>query len=153
LFAIYGAAQEVAKPVLFATLIILVTFLPIFTFERVEGKLFHPLAIMMNFQLFGAVLAAMTIVPVLCAIVFARRLPSERESPIMEWAVNLYKPVLSWAMNNRFKVALIGLAAVSLAGIGSLMLGSEFLPELEEGNIWLRVTVLPTSVSLDKSVE
>lgn len=153
LFAIYGAAQEVAKPVLFATLIILVTFLPIFTFERVEGKLFHPLAIMMNFQLFGAVLAAMTIVPVLCAVVFARRLPSERESPIMEWAVNLYKPILNWSMNNRFKVALIGLAAISFAGVGSLMLGSEFLPELEEGNIWLRVTVLPTSVALDKSVE
>ena len=113
LFAIYTAATEVAKPILFATAIIMLTFLPIFTFESVEGKLFRPLATMMNFQLLGAVLSAITLVPVLCAIVYARKIPSERESPIMNFALNVYRPVLNWAMNNRVKVACIGLGAVA----------------------------------------
>lgn len=151
--AIYRAAGEVARPIIFATSIIVLAFLPIFTFERVEGKLFRPLAVMMNFQLAGAVLAALTVVPVLCIIFYSRRLPSERRSPIMEFAVNLYKPVLRWSMVNRWKAAAIGLSAVALGLVGASFLGAEFLPELEEGNIWLRVTVLPSSVALDKSVD
>jgi cobalt-zinc-cadmium resistance protein CzcA len=150
--SIYRAATEVAKPVLFATTIILLTFLPILTFESVEGKLFRPLAIIMCFQLIGAVIAAIVVVPVLCSIVFARKLPSERESPLMNLLVGIYEPVLAWAMRSKVMVAMIGIGAVAFAVFGFFQLGAEFLPELEEGNIWLRATVLPTSVSLDKSV-
>ena len=148
---VYNAAVEVARPILFATTIIFVTFLPIFTFEKVEGKLFRPLAYIMNFHLLGGVAAAMFVVPVLCYIVFSRKLPSNRESPIMHKALDIYKPLLRWSMNNRFKVALIGLGAILFSLIGFSVMGAEFLPELEEGNIWLRVTILPTSVSLDKA--
>ncbi len=153
LLAVYRAASEVAKPILFATSIIICTFLPIFTFERVEGKLFRPLAINMNFYLVGGVLSAMTVVPVLCAIVYAKSLPSERESPIMEFFLRTYKPILRWSMKNRVQAALIGIAAVLFSVIGSTTLGGEFLPPLEEGNIWVRATVLPTSVSLDQAVK
>ncbi len=152
LMAIYNAAVEVARPVLFATAIIVITFLPIFTFEKVEGKLFRPLAYMMNFQLLGAVMAAMFVVPTLCFMIFKRKLPSERDSPITEYAITKYRPLLAWSMKNRLKVAFIGLAAITFSIIGFSIMGAEFLPELEEGNIWLRVTILPTSVSLDQAV-
>jgi cobalt-zinc-cadmium resistance protein CzcA len=148
-----AAAKEVFRPVLFATTIIITTFLPILTFERVEGKLFRPLAVFMNLNLLGAVLASMTIIPVLCAVVFSIRPPRERVSPVMVAAENFYRPILKWAMANKGIVVAIAGALI----IGSLclapLMGGEFIPELEEGNIWLRVTVLPTSVSLQRSVE
>jgi len=152
ILSIYRAATEVARPILFATSIIILTFLPIFTFEKVEGKLFRPLAVMMNFQLLGAVLSAMTVVPVLCAIVYSKKLPADRDSPIMEFFLRTYKPILTWSIKNRISVACIGLAAVSFSIVGASTLGGEFLPPLEEGNIWVRATVLPTSVSLEQSV-
>ncbi|HEY9682400.1 MAG TPA: CusA/CzcA family heavy metal efflux RND transporter [Oculatellaceae cyanobacterium] len=153
ILAIYQAAKEVARPILFATSIIVLTFLPIFTFDQVEGKLFHPLALIMNFHLLGGVISAMTIVPVLCAIVYTRKLPSERQSPIMVFFLKLYTPILKWSMSHRALVALIGIAAVSFSVIGGSTLGGEFLPPLEEGNIWIRATVLPTSVALEQSVK
>lgn len=153
ILAIYQAAKEVARPILFATSIIVLTFLPIFTFDQVEGKLFHPLALIMNFHLLGGVISAMTIVPVLCAIVYTRKLPSERQSPIMVFFLKLYTPILKWSMSHRAVVALIGIAAVSFSVIGGSTLGGEFLPPLEEGNIWIRATVLPTSVALEQSVK
>jgi cobalt-zinc-cadmium resistance protein CzcA len=151
--AVAQAAQEVARPILFATAIIVLTFLPIFTFDKVEGKLFHPLAIIMNFHLLGGVVSAMTVVPALCAIIYRKNLPTDRESPIMQVFLNIYSPVLNWAMSNRIKTALIGLSAVAFSILGSTMLGAEFLPALEEGNIWVRATVLPTSVSLPEAVK
>lgn len=152
MIGINNAAAEVARPILFATTIIFVTFLPVFTFEKVEGKLFRPLAYMMNFQMIGAVFAAMVVVPVLCYIVFSRKPSSGRESPILHKALTLYKPLLGWSMKNRGRVALIALGTIIFSLFGFAVMGSEFLPELEEGNIWLRVTVLPTSVSLDQAV-
>ena len=153
LTTIYNAAREVASPILFATTIIVLTFLPIFTFEKVEGKLFRPLAYIMNFHLLGGVITAMFVVPALCYMVFSRKLPSERESPFMNWAVAKYRPLLIWSMKNRRKVAMIGLGAIAFSILGFCVMGAEFLPELEEGNIWLRVTILPTSVSLDQAVK
>ena len=147
------AAREVAKPIMFATSIIVMTFLPIFTFDKVEGKLFHPLALIMNFHLLGGVIAALTVVPTLCAIAYKKWLPSERESPIMKFFLFVYKPLLSWSMKYRFLAALVGIAAVTFSVVGASTLGGEFLPPLEEGNIWVRATVLPTSVSLEESVK
>src|SRR5262249_33933973 len=85
-------------------------------------------------------------------LVFTRRPPTERASPILDWASAAYKPLLAWSMNNRAKVVTIALAAIVGSFLLTPFLGSEFIPELEEGNIWLRVTILPTSVSLDKAV-
>lgn len=151
--AVVRGASEIAKPVLFSTAIILLTFLPILSFEHVEGRLFRPLAIMMNFNLLGGVLATMTVIPVLCFLVFQRKLPTERVSPILKVLEGAYERILAAAM--RFKFAAIALAAAFVVGALALapLLGSEFLPELEEGNIWLRITVLPTSVAPEKSVK
>ncbi len=147
------ASKEVLRPVLFATSIILVTFLPILTFERVEGKLFRPLAITMNLHLIGAVIASMTIIPVLCAVIFKYRLPSDRHSPILEWAEQRYKPILLWSMDHKLIIAQIIGICFLFTMLTAPIIGGEFIPELEEGNIWLRITVLPTSVALEKSVK
>lgn len=151
--AVGRAAREVYKPIIFATSIIIVTFLPILTFQSVEGKLFRPLALTMNFNLIGAVLVSLTIIPVLCAVIYKIKRPAHRTSPLMDFATRLYKPVLAKCLANR-KAVVAGAILVSMLGFAlAPMTGSEFMPELEEGNIWLRVTVLPTSVSIDKSVE
>lgn len=153
LLAIYQAACQVVKPILFATAIILVSFLPVLTFDGVEGKLFRPLAITMGFNLLGAILASMTVVPVLCAIVFCSRPPAHRESPVLRLADRVYAPLLAWALLHKKRVVALALVFV-LSGLALVpSLGYEFLPELEEGNIWLRVTILPTCVSLEKGVE
>lgn len=153
LHTILKAAQEVAKPILFSTAIIVMTFLPILSFERVEGKLFRPLAITMNFNLIGAVFITMTVVPVLCLFIFGRKLPSDKESPITTFLEKLYRPILKFSINHRIVISLIALGSLLSSLALTPFLGSEFLPELEEGNIWLRVTILPTSVSLDKAVQ
>lgn len=153
LHTILKAAEEVAKPILFSTAIIVMTFLPILSFERVEGKLFRPLAITMNFNLIGAVFITMTVVPVLCLLIFGKKLPSDKESPITVWLEKIYRPILSFSLNHRVIISLIAIASLVSSLALTPFLGSEFLPELEEGNIWLRVTILPTSVSLDKAVD
>ncbi len=153
LHTVVTAASEVAKPILFSTSIIVMTFLPILSFERVEGKLFRPLAITMNFNLIGAVVITMTVIPVLCYLIYRRRLPSDKESPIMLWLEKMYLPVLNFAINHRIVISAIAFSALLLSLSLTPFLGSEFLPELEEGNIWLRVTILPTSASLDKAVK
>lgn len=153
LHTILKAAEEVAKPILFSTAIIVMTFLPILSFERVEGKLFRPLAITMNFNLIGAVFITMTVVPVLCLLIFGKKLPSDKESPITLWLEKIYRPILNFSLNHRVIISLIAVGSLLSSLALTPFLGSEFLPELEEGNIWLRVTILPTSVSLDKAVD
>lgn len=148
-----NAAKEVSRPILFATSIIIVTFLPILTFESVEGKLFRPLAITMNFNMIAAVVASLTIIPVLCAIVFSFKKPTERVSPVLSLAKRLYEPCLKFCMDRSFIVAIAAACIVASGFALSPFIGSEFLPELEEGNIWLRVTIRPASVSLDRAVE
>lgn len=147
------AAREVARPILFATTIIIVTFLPILTFESVEGKLFRPLAMTMNFNMIAAVLTSLTIIPVLCALVYAIKPPKHRHSPLLELAKRLYSPCLTSCLKHPRVVALSAAIFVSAGLAPSPLLGSEFLPELEEGNIWLRVTIHPVSVSLNKANE
>ncbi|HEY9870684.1 MAG TPA: efflux RND transporter permease subunit, partial [Candidatus Obscuribacterales bacterium] len=139
-------------PILFSTAIIVLTFAPILSFEHVEGRLFRPLAIMMIFNLLGAVLATMTIIPVLCLYFFKRNPPSAKESPVVAFLERAYEPLLRLAIRRKAAVIVIAAATLVSALVLVPMLGSEFIPELEEGNIWLTVTVLPTSVTLDKSV-
>lgn len=152
--AIATSCAEMAKPILFSTSIIMITFLPVLSFDHVEGKLFRPLAIMMNFTLFGAILAVMFLVPALCAFVYkCGKLPTHRESPIIKLLSNVYRR----GMNFSLKRPLAMIASIAIFCAASFLtlplVGSEFIPELEEGNIWLSVTILPTSVSLDRSVQ
>lgn len=147
------SAQEVGKPILFSTLIIVLAFLPIFSFDGVAGKLFRPLAFTMNFALLGALVMTLTVIPVLCWFFLAQKPIQDSKSPVLSIARKVYRPLLMKAF--RYPFHLIG--GISLTLLLSLFLftriGSEFLPALDEGNIWLRVTVLPTSVSLEQSVQ
>ncbi len=147
------AAKEVGKPILFATTIIVVAFLPIFAFDGVAGKLFHPLAFTMTFALIGAALGAVAIIPVFCSFILTRKPLVERESPVVYWAEKLYQPLLMFNLRQpQWILAFSTLAFIAVALLFG-QVGSEFLPALDEGNIWLRVAVLPTSVSLEKSVQ
>ncbi|AGY56605.1 efflux RND transporter permease subunit [Gloeobacter kilaueensis] len=147
------AATEVGRPVLFGIGVIIVTFLPIFTFAGVEGKLFRPLATTMVSALVGAGLAALTVIPVLCSFFLVQKPLSERESPVVSFIRRLYTPALSGALAAPWLVLAAAATAFVVAVSLFLNLGSEFLPHLEEGNIWLRATLKPGSITLEQSVK
>lgn len=139
------AAQEVAKPVFFATLIILVVFTPLFSFEGVEAKLFQPMAVAIMLALVCAVVVALIFVPVLSVLVLGLRTPKVRENRVLLYIESKYQNVLS-ACLNRPKHLLFSIV-VLLAGSAIVFpqLGTEFAPELEEGTINLRVTLAPSA--------
>ncbi len=144
------AGKEVARPIFFAASIILVVFMPLFTFEGVEAKLFQPMAISIMLAIVGAVLVALIIVPALASYLFHSGI-RERESFILKPLDALYQRGLGWALG-RPKVV-VGSALLLLAAALAMLprLGTEFVPELEEGTINLRVTLAPSS-SLDTTL-
>ncbi len=147
------SAEEVAAPIVFGTLTIITTFLPIFAFTGVEGKLFRPLAITMVAALVGSAFAALTLIPVLCSFFLTKNAVSEKVSPLVSIARKVYEPSLNWSL--RFPWLVVGLCSIAVCFSIWLftLIGAEFLPHLEEGNIWLRATVKPGSVSLNESVK
>ena len=143
------AAQEVGQPVFFAILIIVVVFLPLFTLQGVEGKLFSPMAFTIAFAMLGSLIVALTIVPVLSAI-FMGGTVSETDSFLMRFLKAVYQPVLGWSVTHRSAVIATALLAL-VASLATLpLLGTEFVPELDEGTMTIRVTMNP-SISLDES--
>jgi len=150
---ILKCALQVGSPILFATTIIMAAFLPIFTFEGVAGKLFRPLVFTMNFNMIGAVISALFIIPTLVALLLARRKLSHRESPVIILVHALYKPILSWSLAHTRIIVTIALVTFGITVFLAGQVGSEFLPPLDEGNIWLRATIYPPSVSLEQAVK
>lgn len=143
------AVREVGQPVFFAVLIIIVVFLPLFTLEGVEGKLFKPMAFSVAFAMLGSLIVALTLVPVLCSLLL-KEAADEKESVVVRALKSAYRPVLTFALARRKIVigcAVIGLGA-SLATVP--FLGTEFVPELDEGTMSIRVTMNP-SISLEES--
>ena len=145
------AGKEVARPIFFATAIILVVFMPLFSFEGVEAKLFQPMAISIMLAMLSAVLVALIIVPALATYLFRRRV-RQRESFVLKPLDLLYRKGLAWAMGHSKVV--VGVAAIMVVAAALVLprLGTEFVPELEEGTINLRVTLAPSS-SLDTALE
>ncbi len=143
------AAQEVGKPVFFSVLIIVVVFMPLFTMEGVEGKLFSPMAFTIAFAMLGALIVAVTVVPVLSGFVL-RVGRGDQSNFFMRALERLYRPALTWALRHR--VAVISASVVALiASLATLpTLGTEFVPELDEGTMTIRVTMSP-SISLAES--
>jgi cobalt-zinc-cadmium resistance protein CzcA len=140
------ATVAVVRPTVFALLIIIAAYLPIFLLQRVEGRIFSPMANTVASALAGALLFSVTLVPVLASLVY-RRPPKHRESPVLKVAARAYEPTLRWALRRPYVV--LGLAVAALAGTLALVprLGSEFLPELNEGAIYMTIT-LPQNISL-----
>jgi len=146
---ILEATREVANPIAFAILIIIVVFLPLFSLTGLEGKLFKPMALAITFAMAGSLVLTLTLVPVLAALFLKPK--TERETFIVRHAKRLYLPLLDRALDH--KPAVFGFALLLLAGAIAVFpfLGREFMPTLQEGAIMFRVTGIPSS-SLEESI-
>jgi cobalt-zinc-cadmium resistance protein CzcA len=146
------AAQEIGRPMFFAILIIIAVFLPVFTLQGIEGKLFKPLAYAVTFSMIGSLMMALCVAPMLCALSFRMRRGEPRQNPIVRFFKSIYIPVLKWTMVHRFLTLLAALLLIAWSIANVYMLGSEFLPTIDEGNLLVRAT-MPASISLSRAVE
>ena len=146
---IHEAVMEIGRPTVFSIIIIIVAHLPIFTMQRHEGKIFSPMAYSVVAALITSLVLSFTLVPFLSKIAFRNHVPHE-ETKLMHWFMNLYEPALKWALAHARKVLAFALAALAITAALVPQLGTEFLPELNEGSIWVNIT-LPTSVSVDEA--
>lgn len=148
--AVLQAAREVANPIAFAIMIIIVVFLPLFALEGLEGKLFRPMAFNISFAMAGSLVLTLTLIPVLAALILEPK--PERDTWLVRVIKAIYLPLLSWSLANKKVVVggAVGMLAFSLALFP--FLGKEFMPQLQEGSIMWRVTSIP-SASLDQSIK
>ena len=140
------AAHEVQRPVFYAIAIIITAYLPIFTLQRVEGKLFKPMAWTVAFALLGALIFSMLIAPALASLLF-RSGVKEWRNPAMEYVTARYRKAVNWAIHNRritIGAALVSFGFTAYLALGGVI-GSEFLPHLDEGAIWVRGTLAPST--------
>lgn len=142
-------ATEMARPILFSKAILIVAFLPIFTFQRVEEKIFSPMAMTLSFALLGSLIISLTLVPVLLSYLQGAKL-TESHNPLVKQMERYYRRILEAVLRHpRRLFAGAGLTLIfTLSSIP--LIGTEFMPKLDEGNIWLTIT-LPTPVSLNKA--
>jgi heavy metal efflux system protein len=136
------ASHEVQRPVFYAIAIIITAYLPIFTLQRIEGRLFRPMAWTVAFSLLGAMTFSILIAPVLCSAFF-RKGVREVRNPVMDYLTERYRSRLRWAIQHRWltvTVGLVALAASAYLAFGGII-GAEFLPHLDEGAIWARGTL------------
>jgi len=143
---IQDAAHEVQRPVFYAIAIIITAYLPIFTLQRVEGRLFKPMAWTVAFALLGALIFSMTIAPVL-AFVFFKSGVKEWRNPVMEFLREHYRTSVRWAIEHKRITLTLGACVplISFAILYSGVVGSEFLPHLDEGALWVRGTLAPST--------
>jgi heavy metal efflux system protein len=143
---ISDAAHEVQRPVFYAIVITITAFLPIFTLERVEGRLFHPMAWTMAFALLGALIFSIVVSPVLASFAFSKG-ASEWRNPVMEWLMQEYRVGVRGAIRHRWITVGAAALVVIVGGILAFggIIGSEFLPHLDEGAIWVRGILAPSS--------
>jgi heavy metal efflux system protein len=145
------AVRQIARPIFFATLIIITAYFPLFALQRVEAKLFLPMAYAVSYSVFGALLFSLTVIPALAFLAY-RKPYRVFHNPALEWLERRYQSALRWCLY-RLKI-MYGLAVAAIVAILFLgaTVGREFLPELDEGSIWLQVQ-LPTGISLDTASE
>ncbi|NQS98798.1 MAG: efflux RND transporter permease subunit [candidate division Zixibacteria bacterium] len=146
---IKSAAMEVARPIAFATTIIIVVFFPLFTLQGVEGKMFSPMSFSITFALLGALIFTFTLVPMLTSVLLKSHSLKNKESFIAKVLKNIYTPILKWALKNKPLVLSISVTALIISIVIIPFLGTEFIPTLEEGMIQIRVDSAP-STSLEE---
>lgn len=142
---------ELGKAIFFAKLIIIAALLPIFSFQKVEGKLFSPLAYTLAFALLGALIITLTLVPVLISMLLRKNI-HEKHNPIVHHISGFMLRCFAFTTRHKRTSILVSIVVIAVGLFSFKFLGSEFLPELDEGSIYVRVQ-LPYSISLDKSVE
>jgi cobalt-zinc-cadmium resistance protein CzcA len=141
-----AAAFEVQRPVFYAIGIIITAYLPIFTLQRVEGRLFKPMAWTVAFALLGALIFSMLIAPVLSSFFF-RKGVKEFHNPVLTFLTYIYRHTVKWAIEHRWAVAALFVCAIGVSAYLGMsgIIGSEFLPHLDEGAIWVRGTLAPST--------
>jgi len=151
LVLVFEATREVIRPALFGVFIITAVYLPIFALSGVEGKMFHPMAITVVIALVSAMILSVTFVPAAIALLFKGPVV-EKENLIMKASESLYRPVLSFVLKARWLVIITALVLVGYAGFLGSKLGSEFVPNLDEGDIAMHALRIP-GTSLSQSIE
>ncbi len=146
--AVLNAVVEVGRPTFFSMLIIIVAHIPIFTLQRHEGRIFSPMAWTVSSALIGSLILSLTVVPLACSW-FLRRV-SHEDNRLVTWCKTHYSDILDWALVKRKTVVGVAILAFLISGIIATRLGSEFLPELNEGSIWVNLT-LPPSISPEEA--
>jgi cobalt-zinc-cadmium resistance protein CzcA len=144
---ILSAAADVSRSIFFAAAIIIAAFLPLFTLSGVEGNIFGPMARTYAYALVGGLLATFTVTPALSAIILPAHV-NEVETRIVRWLHARYAPLLKWSVAHTRAVLSTAGVLLLLTFVAIRMLGLEFLPKLEEGNLWIRAT-LPSTISLE----
>ena len=137
------SSLQVDKAIFFSATIIVAAFVPLFTMQGVEGQIFNPMARTYGYALVGALIATFTVTPVLASLLLPRHV-AEAETVVVRGLRSIYKPILRWSIGNRKIVVAIGLVFLAVVGLLIPRLGSEFLPALEEGNLWIRASMPPT---------
>jgi cobalt-zinc-cadmium resistance protein CzcA len=144
---IFASTLQVDKAVFFSTAVTVAAFVPLFTMQGVEGQIFNPMARTYGYALFGALLATFTVTPVLASILLPENI-EETETVVVRALRWVYSPLLRWSMAHRAVMAMIAVALLAVFGLLLTRLGTEFLPALEEGNLWIRASMPPT-ISLE----
>jgi cobalt-zinc-cadmium resistance protein CzcA len=148
---LYISAIQVDRAVLFSSAITVAAFIPLFTMQGVEGQIFNPMARTYAYALSGALLATFSVTPVLASLLLPKHV-NEVETLFVRGIRRVYSPVLRWALTKRKATVAIGAAFLLLAGLLLPRIGSEFLPALEEGNLWIRAS-MPTTISLEAGMD
>ncbi len=146
---IVRAARQVGRPIFFSTAIIVVAFIPLFTMTGVPGKIFAPMSVTYGFALVGALIMAFTLAPVLCSFLFHGQL-SEDDTAVVRVVRRLYHAILNFSLNHRILVLGFAIGTLLVTFIALESLGGEFMPALEEGNLWVRAT-MPVDISFDQA--
>lgn len=140
---ILDAAVEVGRPTLFSMLIIIAAHIPIFTLQRHEGRIFAPMAYSVTSALIASLIFSLTLVPLLCYILLNKKLP-HHDNALVERCKKIYEPALMWALGRKRLVLLVATGALAASLAVAPQLGTEFLPELNEGSLWLNVPLHPS---------
>lgn len=142
---IVEATAQMGRPILFSKAILLTAFIPLYTLQRVEGRIFRPMALTLTFALIVGTIFAVVVVPVLASFATRGKI-AEHESWIVRCLVRFYRPALDFALKSRRLVFIVALALLAAGGVTFYYLGTEFLPKLDEGELWVR-TFLPQSIA------
>lgn len=148
---VFEATNEVIRPSLFGVAIITLVYVPIFTLTGIEGKMFHPMAITVIIALLSAMVLSLTFVPAAVAL-FVTGKVSEKKNPIMKAAEWAYRPVLQASLRFRWLMVIVALSAVGGAGLLASTMGSEFIPQLDEGDVTVQA-LRPPGTSLQQSID
>ena len=150
--AIVASCREVGPPLFFSLLIITVSFLPVFTLEAQEGRMFQPLAFTKTFAMAGAAFLSITLVPVLMLLFIRGRIPSEMKNPMVRALVGIYQPIIAWVLRRKKLTIALAVVVLAVSAYPAMRLGSEFMPVLNEGTLLYMPSTVP-GISVTKAAE